>query len=173
MVLKKLASYLTIHGMNISEENCLLICHGKWFLTTCKVYHFQCSLVFIALLYLLNVFLFEKGRWKKEDLKKLVTFSHVVRSVVYNEATDDFTVIAENLLEKKVLPPQTFDFVCVASGHYSVPFTPAYPGVETFPGRVMHSHDFRNAKEFAGQKVLLVISDFPVKENESSECTSS
>ena len=118
-------------------------------------------------------FLFEKGRWKKEDLKKLVTFSHVVRSVVYNEATDDFTVIAENLLEKKVLPPQTFDFVCVASGHYSVPFTPAYPGVETFPGRVMHSHDFRNAKEFAGQKVLLVISDFPVKENESSECTSS
>ena len=89
-------------------------------------------------------------------MKKLVTFSHVVRSVVYNDGTDDFTVIVENLVEKKVLPPQTFDFVCVASGHYSVPFTPEYPGVDTFPGRVMHSHDFRNAKEFAGQRVLLV-----------------
>ena len=96
------------------------------------------------------------GRWEKEDLKKLVTFSHVVRSVVYNDETDDFTVIVENLIDKKVLAPQTFDFVCVASGHYSVPFTPEYPGVDTFPGRVMHSHDFRNAKEFAGQKVLLV-----------------
>ena len=89
-------------------------------------------------------------------MKKLVTFSHVVRSVVYNDETDDFTVIVENLIDKKVLAPQTFDFVCVASGHYSVPFTPEYPGVDTIPGRVMHSHDFRNAKEFVGQKVLLV-----------------
>ena len=80
----------------------------------------------------------------------------MVRSVTYNDTTDDFTITVENLTEKKVLPPQTFDYVCVASGHYSTPFTPEYPGVDTFPGRVMHSHDFRNAKEFAGQRVLLV-----------------
>ena len=96
------------------------------------------------------------GRWNKENLKRLVTFQHVVRSVTYNETTDDFTIIVENLNEKKVLSPQTFDYVCVASGHYSTPFTPEYPGVDTFQGRVMHSHDFRNAKEFAGQRVLLV-----------------
>ena len=36
-----------------------------------------------------------------------MTFSHVVRSVVYNDETDDFTVIVENLIDKKVLAPQT------------------------------------------------------------------
>lgn len=37
MVLKKLASYLTILGMSILEENYRRIFHGKWFLTTCRV----------------------------------------------------------------------------------------------------------------------------------------
>ena len=42
------------------------------------------------------------------------------------------------------------------SGHYSVPFVPTYPGVEKFPGRVMHSHDFRDACEFEGKRLLVV-----------------
>ena len=36
-----------------------------------------------------------------------------------------------------------FDYVIVASGHYSVPHVPTFPGVEKFPGRVLHAHDFR------------------------------
>ena len=36
-----------------------------------------------------------------------------------------------------------FDYVVVASGHYSVPHVPTFPGVEKFPGRVLHAHDFR------------------------------
>ena len=36
-----------------------------------------------------------------------------------------------------------FDYVVVASGHYSVPNVPTFPGVEKFPGRVLHAHDFR------------------------------
>ena len=36
-----------------------------------------------------------------------------------------------------------FDYVVVASGHYSTPHVPTFPGVERFPGRVMHAHDFR------------------------------
>ena len=38
---------------------------------------------------------------------------------------------------------ETFDYVIVASGHYSVPNVPTFPGIEKFPGRVMHAHDFR------------------------------
>ena len=44
----------------------------------------------------------------------------------------------------------------VSTGHYSTPFVPTYPGVEKFPGRVMHSHDFRDACEFEGKRLLVV-----------------
>ena len=60
----------------------------------------------------------------------------------------------------KVQPTEEFDYVFVASGHYSVPYVPSYPGVDRFPGRVMHSHDFRDACEFAGKRLLIVSNNF-------------
>ena len=99
---------------------------------------------------------FFSGRWKKQGLKKYITFSTVVRSAKYNEDSDDFTVVVESLTERKTLPSERFDYLMVASGHYSVPFVPHYPGVERFPGRVMHSHDFRDACEFQGKRLLVV-----------------
>jgi trimethylamine monooxygenase len=45
-----------------------------------------------------------------------------------------------------------FDYVIVSTGHFSVPFIPEYPGMKSFPGRIMHSHDFRDAEEFRGKK---------------------
>jgi len=101
-----------------------------------------------------------QGRWKKMDLKKHITFKTVVRSVTFDEATEKFTVTTENLTERnldsKVQPSEEFDYVFAASGHYSVPYVPTYPGVEKFPGRVMHSHDFRDACEFEGKRMLVV-----------------
>ena len=31
----------------------------------------------------------------------------------------------------------------VATGHFSVPYIPEYEGMKSFPGRILHSHDFR------------------------------
>jgi len=97
-------------------------------------------------------------------LKKHITFSTVVRSVKYNEDSDDFTVVVESLTERKTLPSERFDYLMVASGHYSVPFVPHYPGVERFPGRVMHSHDFRDACEFQGKRLLVVGSSYSAED---------
>jgi len=101
-----------------------------------------------------------QGRWKKMDLKKHITFKTVVRMVTFDEKTEKFTVTTENLternLESKIQPREEFDYVFAASGHYSVPYVPTYPGVERFPGRVMHSHDFRDACEFDGKRILVV-----------------
>ena len=97
-----------------------------------------------------------QGRWKKADLKKLITFNTVIRSVKFDDKTEKFSIQVEDLIEKKVKPVQEFDYVMVAGGHYSTPFVPHYPGVERFPGRVMHSHDFRDAREFTGKRLLLV-----------------
>jgi trimethylamine monooxygenase len=43
----------------------------------------------------------------------------------------------------QVLPAEQFDHVVVASGHYSVPNVPDFPGIAKFRGRVFHAHDFR------------------------------
>jgi len=97
-----------------------------------------------------------KGRWNQEDIRKYIKFNTVVRDVVYNKATDDFTVSVKDLQKDKVLDGERFDYVIVASGHYSVPNVPTFPGIEKFPGRVLHAHDFRDANEFAGKRLLLI-----------------
>jgi len=76
--------------------------------------------------------------------------------VTYNDATDDFSVVVKNLSEDRVLPVRTFDYVIVATGHFSVPNIPSFPGMDKFPGRVLHSHSFRNASHFKDKKVLVV-----------------
>jgi len=97
-----------------------------------------------------------KGRWNKEDIKKYIRFNTAVRDVQYNTATDDFTVQVKDLEKDQVMDGERFDYVVVASGHYSVPNVPSFQGIEKFPGRVMHAHDFRDASEFSGKRLLLI-----------------
>ncbi|XP_022796803.1 flavin-containing monooxygenase FMO GS-OX3-like [Stylophora pistillata] len=96
-----------------------------------------------------------KGRWTKGNLRHWIRFNHVVRQVTYDDDTDDFSVVVKSLVEDKDLPVQKYDYLIVASGHFSVPNVPFFPGIEQFPGRVMHSHDFRNAYQFQGQTLLV------------------
>ena len=44
-----------------------------------------------------------KGRWSQEDIQKYIKFSTVVRDVVYNKATDDFTVSVKDLKNDEVI----------------------------------------------------------------------
>merc|ERR1712130_472688 len=108
-----------------------------------------------------------KGRWSQEHIQKYIKFSTVVRDVVYNKTTDDFTVSVKDLKNDEVIDGERFDYVVVASGHYSTPHVPTFPGVERFPGRVMHAHDFRDATEFAGKRLLLKVGG---EEPGSQEC---
>ncbi len=43
-----------------------------------------------------------------------------------------------------------------ATGTWTRPFVPRYPGQETFRGRQLHPVDYRGAAEFAGQSVVVV-----------------
>jgi cation diffusion facilitator CzcD-associated flavoprotein CzcO len=43
-----------------------------------------------------------------------------------------------------------------ATGTWTRPFVPRYPGQETFRGRQLHTVDYRSAEEFAGQSVVVV-----------------
>jgi len=105
-----------------------------------------------------------KGRWNQEDIHKYIKFNTVVRDVAYNKATDDFTVSVKDLEKDQVLDGERFDYVIVASGHYSVPHVPDFQGIEKFPGRVLHAHDFRDANEFAGKRLLLIGSSYSAED---------
>ena len=84
--------------------------------------------------------------------------------MTYNDSTDDFTVVVKNLSEDKVLPAERFDYVIVAIGHFSVANIPSFPGIDQFPGRVLHSHSFRNASHFKGKRVLVIGSSYSAED---------
>jgi cation diffusion facilitator CzcD-associated flavoprotein CzcO len=46
--------------------------------------------------------------------------------------------------------------VIVATGIAHAPYRPSWPGMDTFGGSVLHSHDYRNPAAFVGKRVLVV-----------------
>lgn len=46
--------------------------------------------------------------------------------------------------------------VVLATGANHVPRLPSFPGLESYRGRLLHSHAYRNAVPFSGQRVLVV-----------------
>lgn len=62
----------------------------------------------------------------------------------------------ENLLIRTAGADWTASVVVSATGTWSEPFIPAYPGIEMFAGRHLHSAQYRTPDEFAGKRVLVV-----------------
>ena len=96
-----------------------------------------------------------KGRVEKAGVRDWIRFRTPVRMVTYSEETGKFTVTAQDL-KKHHTTSEEFDYVVVASGHFSTPNVPYFPGLEGFNGRVLHSHDFRDALEFKGKDILII-----------------
>jgi trimethylamine monooxygenase len=109
-----------------------------------------------------------EGRVLKADVRKWIRFSSVIRWVEYDEESGVFTVTVHDL-EKDSVYKETFDNVIIASGHFSSPNVPEYPGFDTFNGRIVHAHDFRDAREFAGKDVLVVGASYSA-EDIGSQC---
>lgn len=95
------------------------------------------------------------GRAKKSDMRRHIQFNTAVRWVDFDDARRKFVLTVESL-EEGITRTEEFDQVVVASGHFSIPNVPSYPGFDEFPGRILHSHDFRDSQEFAGKNLLIV-----------------
>ncbi|MGQ5523504.1 NAD(P)-binding domain-containing protein [Chitinimonas sp. PSY-7] len=96
-----------------------------------------------------------KGRLDKAGVRGWVRFQTAVQRVQYDEASGKFSVTYLHCQTDEA-STEEFDYVIVASGHFSVPNVPEFSGFETFNGRILHSHDFRDAVEFKGKDVLIV-----------------
>lgn len=104
-----------------------------------------------------------KGRVDKSNVRQYINFCTAVRLVEYDKTRDKFRVTVKDL-RKDEMRTEEFDYVICATGHFSVPNVPEFPGFDKFPGRVLHAHDFRDANEFVGKNVLLVGSSYSAED---------
>ncbi|MDF3933121.1 flavin-containing monooxygenase, partial [Pseudomonas citronellolis] len=109
-----------------------------------------------------------KGRVVKAGVRPYIRFNTTVRGVTWDEASGTFEVTAHSYDDDRTYS-ETFDYVVVASGHFSTPNVPYFKGFESFAGRVLHAHDFRDALEFKGKDVLIVGGSYSA-EDIGSQC---
>ncbi len=103
------------------------------------------------------------GRAKKSNVRQYIQFDSPVRRIAYDAKSELFTVTVENRADG-TSRAEEFDWVIVGTGHFSTPNFPEYPGFATFPGRILHSHDFRDAGEFAGKDLLILGSSYSAED---------
>ena len=109
-----------------------------------------------------------QGRIKNTNVREKIEFNTLVRDVKYIEDRKIFAVTTRNGKtdsEKTV----EFDSVIVASGHFSTPNVPYYEGFEIFNGRILHAHDFRDAREFSDMDILVLGTSYSA-EDITSQC---
>jgi trimethylamine monooxygenase len=109
-----------------------------------------------------------KGRVERAGVRDWIRFRTPVRRVEYQEATGRFRVVAHDLGKDRETD-ETYDAVVVASGHFSTPNVPYFPGFDRFPGRILHAHDFRDALEFKDQDILIIGTSYSA-EDIGSQC---
>ncbi len=108
-----------------------------------------------------------KGRVEKAGVRGQIRFNTIVRDVRTLDGGGFEVTARDEDTDSEVR--EEFDHVVVATGHFSVPNVPEYPGFETFNGRILHAHDFRDAREFAGQDVLILGTSYSA-EDIGSQC---
>lgn len=103
------------------------------------------------------------GRVEKSDVRKFIKFDTAVRWVDYNPVVEEFTVASQNVKTGET-ETRVFDKLVVSTGHFSVPNVPEFDGIGSFPGEIMHAHDFRGAERFAGKDLLMIGSSYSAED---------
>ncbi|WP_299288668.1 NAD(P)/FAD-dependent oxidoreductase [uncultured Tateyamaria sp.] len=107
-----------------------------------------------------------QGRVEKAGVRDWIRFETAVRRVEFEDGM--FSVTVKDLPADNEYT-ETFDHVICASGHFSTPNVPEFPGFDSFKGRVLHAHDFRDALEFKEQDILIVGTSYSA-EDIGSQC---
>ncbi len=109
-----------------------------------------------------------EGRIVNAGVRHMIRFNSPVRHVTYDEHEGMFLVTVKDH-QKGVEYTEEFDHVIVASGHFSTPNVPEFEGFDTFKGRILHAHDFRDAMEFKDKDILLIGTSYSA-EDIGSQC---
>ena len=104
-----------------------------------------------------------QGRIEHSNARDYIQFNTVARWVDYQADTAQFRVIFDDLKKNETFE-ELFDYLIVATGHFSTPNMPYFKGIDNFPGAVMHAHDFRGADQFKDQRLLLIGSSYSAED---------
>jgi len=99
----------------------------------------------------------------KHDLKRLISYGCLVKQLSLCDRSQ-VTSLSKIMLEWEerdgseecIRHSKVFDAVCICNGHYALPSTPSLPGLNKFRGKIMHSIEYDDPKDFVGLKVVLV-----------------
>ncbi|XP_047347619.1 flavin-containing monooxygenase FMO GS-OX-like 6 isoform X2 [Vespa velutina] len=86
-------------------------------------------------------------------IKLNTVVKHVEPETLRNGQT--IWIIKYEDLENKLEGTKTFDVVVLCNGHYTVGHIPHIPGIESFHGTCIHSHQYRIPETYSGKKVYL------------------
>ncbi|KQU92073.1 dimethylaniline monooxygenase [Mesorhizobium sp. Root695] len=76
--------------------------------------------------------------------------------VQFGVAVEEITFNGDHWVLRTSAGPRLARNVVIATGRDRQPFTPEWKGMKDFAGRIIHSADFGDAQDYAGQKVLVV-----------------
>ena len=80
-----------------------------------------------------------RGRIERDGIADQVRRCHAVRIVNYHSEAELFEVTVHDLKKDQVYS-EFFNYVVIASGHFSVPVAPSFPGLDSFNGRAASSY---------------------------------
>ncbi len=112
------------------------------------------------------------GRVKAAGVRDWIRFNSVVQQVTYSEQSNRFSVSVKTHGKgggKDAEYCEEFDHVVVATGHFSTPNVPHFEGFDSFNGRILHAHDFRDALEFKDKNILIIGTSYSA-EDIGSQC---
>ncbi|HWS90033.1 MAG TPA: NAD(P)/FAD-dependent oxidoreductase [Pyrinomonadaceae bacterium] len=88
---------------------------------------------------------------------KLIRYGHRVRRVSWSSAEARWTVEAEQGPEKRVVRfTCNFLYLCTGYYDYEAGYTPEWPGVERFRGRIVHPQKWPEDLDYAGKRVVII-----------------
>ncbi|NQD70072.1 NAD(P)/FAD-dependent oxidoreductase [Sphingobacterium shayense] len=104
-----------------------------------------------------------QGRIKKSKAREFIQFNTVARWVDYLEDQQQFRVVFDDVKNNATFE-EHFDYLVVGTGHFSTPNLPYFEGIDSFPGAVMHAHDFRSADQFIDNDILIIGSSYSAED---------
>ena len=101
----------------------------------------------------------------KYNLGKKFKFNCTVNNVEFDSKSEKFqlswTEQAAGESKNKLLE---FDYIMVATGHFSIPNNPSFKGEESFNGRLIHSHEYQDGNLYTNKRVLIIGGSFSAED---------
>ncbi len=93
---------------------------------------------------------------RAHGIDRHVRLDHRVRRVAWSSAAARWTVEAERTGGEVVRLTCSFLYMCGGYYDYAAGYTPQWPGVEHFAGRIVHPQQWPEDLDYAGQRVLVI-----------------